>query len=133
MAQEDFVKCNSKTTESDLHGEHEIHVSPTIWQPLQSNVVKINWDAAVNKKKGCIGIGVIARDCQGNFMGAHIFFQKLVVDLKGAKTIAALHAVIFCKEVGFFVIVLEGDALHIIKEINWATSTKSKGALDLLM
>jgi hypothetical protein len=63
MAQEDFVKCHGKTTESDLHGEHEIHVSPAIWQPLQSNVVKINWDAAVNKKKGCIGIGVIARDC----------------------------------------------------------------------
>jgi hypothetical protein len=35
------------------------------WQPPPSGLIKINWDVAINVKEGCIGLGVIARDCRG--------------------------------------------------------------------
>jgi ribonuclease HI len=51
-------------------------------------------------------------------------FQQLVVDPKGAEAIAALHALIFCKEVEFFDIILEGDALQIVTEVKSNISSK---------
>jgi len=79
-------------------------------------VIKVNWDAVVNKKKGYIGI--IARDCYEFFLGACNFSQRLAVDPKGAEAIASLNALILSKEVGFFDIILEGDTLQIVKEVN---------------
>ncbi|XP_062170937.1 uncharacterized protein LOC133876697 [Alnus glutinosa] len=73
---------------------------------------------------GCIGIGIIARDCYDCFLGACSFSQQLVVDPKGAEAIAALNALLFSKEaVGFFDIILEGDALQIVKKVNSNSSS----------
>lgn len=44
--------------------------------------------------------------------------HKLVVDPIGAEAIAALTAVLFSMEVGFFEVIFEGDALQIVKEVN---------------
>ena len=38
---------------------------PVVWQPPPTSILKINWDAAVGKKCGRVGVGVIARDCCG--------------------------------------------------------------------
>jgi hypothetical protein len=37
--------------------------------PPPNGVIKIKWDAAINKTKGCIGLGIMARDCMGLFLG----------------------------------------------------------------
>jgi hypothetical protein len=62
--------------------------------------VKVNWDAALNSKGGCIGLGIVARDSQGCFLGAKCVVQHVVVDPKTTKAMAALWAVQFCKESG---------------------------------
>jgi hypothetical protein len=68
--------------------------------PPPSGVVKVNWDATVNKKEGCIGVDIIARDLEGMFLGAKSMFCSFNEDPTVAEATAATHAVIFCKEVG---------------------------------
>jgi hypothetical protein len=41
-----------------------------------------------------------------------------MIDPHGAEAIATLAAVLFSKEVGFFDVIFEGDALQIVQEIN---------------
>jgi hypothetical protein len=47
-----------------------------VWCLPPSGFIKINWDAAVNKKDGYIGVEIIARDCRGQFLGAWSFFPE---------------------------------------------------------
>jgi hypothetical protein len=70
----------------------------------------MNWDASINITKECIGIGVVARDIYGNVLGAKSLTKMVVAIPKLAEVIAAYEAVVFCKEVGFYEIILEGDA-----------------------
>jgi len=84
--------------------------------------VKINWDAAVNKKKGYIGVGIIARDCMGQFLGARSFCQKIRIDAKLAETIVALGAVTFSSKASFFDAICEGDAAQVVADINYDPS-----------
>jgi hypothetical protein len=100
--------------------EAEVKVvgSPKGWQPPFPDPIKINWDASINKTLGCIGIGVVARDYVGKVLRAKCSYRKhsLVPDV--AKMIAALDAVMFCREAGFWDFIKEGDALKVAKEIN---------------
>jgi hypothetical protein len=92
----------TKTSDSDVRGELNSNISNASWQPPPPSVTKINCDAAVNKNEGWIGIGVIARDYQGCFLGVRSFTQKILIDPHGAEAIVALASVMFSKEVSFF-------------------------------
>jgi hypothetical protein len=50
------------------------------------------------------------------------FLWKLAMD----EALAALEACLFCKEAGFFDIILEGDALQIVLEINSGSPSLSR-------
>jgi len=88
------------------------------WSPPPDGFIKINWDAAINKTKGWIGQGLIAIDYFGNFLGTRSLTKILQVDAKTAESLAALEAVHFAKEAGFLDAIFEGDAAHVIAEIN---------------
>jgi hypothetical protein len=51
-------------------------------------------------------------------MGAKCSYKLQLLEPDVAEILAAPEAVVFCKEVGFLVVILEGDALKIVKEIN---------------
>jgi len=87
------------------------------WTPPTEGKIKVNWDAAVNVKGNCISLGIVARDCNGRFLGARCIRKPFLVEPKIAEAMAALWAVIFCKEVGFFEVVFEGDSLQVVEEI----------------
>jgi hypothetical protein len=89
------------------HGGHirevtEPPVALTNWQPSLNGIIKVNWDASLSMKDRYVGIGIVAQDHSGNFMGARTIAKKVVGSLKLAETMAALEAVLFCKEAGFF-------------------------------
>jgi len=88
------------------------------WSPPPNGFIKLNWDAAINKKKGWIGLGIIARDYLGNCLGVCSLTKILQMDAKTAESLAALEAVLFAREAGFLDAIFEGDAAHIIAEIN---------------
>jgi hypothetical protein len=87
------------------------------WKPPHIGVVKAKWDASLNKTTGCIGLGCVVRDGLREVLGIKCRYQKVVVEPKLAEVMAALHPVMFCKEVGFLDVVFEGDALQVIQEI----------------
>jgi hypothetical protein len=86
----------------------------------------VNWDTAIHKQSGCIAFGIVARDCEGFLLGAKCVHLKLLVDPKVAEVMAALHAILFSREVGFFDVVFEGDALQVVRDINSAPPYSSR-------
>jgi hypothetical protein len=42
----------------------------------------------------------------------------MAVDAKIAEAMAAIHAVLFCKKVGFLDMIFEGNALQVVREMN---------------
>lgn len=63
-------------------------------------------------------MGIISRDSVGNFLGARCLTQKIITDPHTAEAMATSWAVSFSKDVGFFNVVFEGDALRVIREAN---------------
>jgi ribonuclease HI len=82
--------------------------------PPPYGLIKINWDASINKNKGWIGLGMISRDNNGACLGARSETKELAMD----PAMAALSAMHFCKEAGFFDVIMEGDAAQVRKAIN---------------
>lgn len=100
--------------------------SSSQWQAPSQGKIKVNWDATIDKKKGLIGFGVIARDSKGRVLVARSSSKPVCIEPVMAESWAGLHVVLFCKEIGLFDIVAEGDALQVVKEINLATSNLSR-------
>jgi hypothetical protein len=69
--------------------------STLVWKPPTPGFMKVNWDASLNHKEGCIGMGIIAGDCKGRFLGARSLMKKVDVDPKTAEAMAGLWAVKF--------------------------------------
>jgi hypothetical protein len=65
----DYKRCNIQ--EQQLHSEVDIEPPREIiiWKPPLNGLIKVNWDASINRKDGCIGFRIIARDCLGFFWG----------------------------------------------------------------
>lgn len=126
---EEFRRCNSIDGQ-ELH-PRAATVSlnqPLRWQAPPCGKIKVNWDASINKEGNCIGIGVIARDMGGCFLGARSITKQVlvVVDPLMAEVMVALQAVIFSREAGFFEAIFEGDALQIVKAVKVTTPNLSK-------
>jgi hypothetical protein len=54
------------------------------WKPPPHGKVKVNWDASINPKEKCIGVGIVARDSRGEFMGAQCYWLLLDTDPRSA-------------------------------------------------
>jgi hypothetical protein len=113
-AHQEFKLCNQKT---QLIVGDMAPSAVRMWKLSPVGVVKVNWDAAVNKNEGCLRIGIVAHDCEGVLLGAKCVFCLINADPTVAESLAAIYAMIFCKEVGFFDVIFEGDALQVVKEI----------------
>jgi hypothetical protein len=97
---DDFKRC--------LKGDEELSTSkqpdvPVIscWKPPPKGTIKVNFDAAINKNFGSIGVGLIDRDYLGNLKGAKRFSISLPTDSYNVELMAASHAAIYCTQVGF--------------------------------
>jgi ribonuclease HI len=115
----EFKRCNIKEQESSVSvGREEAQsIKQTCWIPPPVGLIKVNWDAALNVAKGWIGLGIIARDSKGLCMGARSITQQVKTDPKTAEIMAALQAMQFSKDAGFWEVIFEGDAAQVVKEI----------------
>lgn len=71
------------------------------WQPPPYGFVKVNWDASLNIKENYIGIGIVVRDHNGDFLGAWTVTKLAMGTPKVAEAIAALEVVFFAKKSAF--------------------------------
>jgi hypothetical protein len=60
---------------------------------------------------------LIARDSRGFCLAARSLSINTHTDATTAEALAAIHAIMFCKELGYANLIFEGDALQIIKAI----------------
>jgi hypothetical protein len=94
----EFRKVNSG------EGQQQREITATIakgWTPPPANMVKINWDASLDKNGRIVGMGLIARDGRGTVLAAATKAISSNVDPVVAEALAATHAFLMAYELGF--------------------------------
>ncbi|XP_059446463.1 uncharacterized protein LOC132178010 [Corylus avellana] len=84
------------------------------WEAPKDDFVKVNWDAAVDKHRRKMGIGVIIRDSMGEVLTTLSAPKDYIIEPDIAEALVVLRAVLFCGELGFHWVILEGDALQVV-------------------
>jgi ribonuclease HI len=111
----EFKKSNLVTNETRASSSS---IKEDKWTPPPRNSVKINWDAAVAIEKKEIGIGFIAWDEKGKFLGAVSKKERIAVEPVVAETLTALFAILWCQEQNYHAVIFEGDALQVVNAVN---------------
>jgi hypothetical protein len=79
-----------------------------------NSFVKVNWNAAVYKTIKKMDIGIIIRDCESE-VGATLAEPKdHIIASDVVEAMAALRAIKFRCNLGYYQIILEGNALKIM-------------------
>ncbi|TXG55030.1 hypothetical protein EZV62_020286 [Acer yangbiense] len=86
--------------------------------PPESENFKLNVDAAIDKDRGRVGIGLIIRDCNGEVLASCAqriddFCTPMV-----AEAVAILRGLMFAREVGIWPQVVESDAKAVVDLVN---------------
>jgi hypothetical protein len=95
-------------------GIGELHVT---WSPPPCNGFKINWDAAVDRRKKLIGIGLVARDHLGGVRGVMCSTVAYISDSTLAEALAARKGVELARTLGIRSFTLEGDSMVIVEAL----------------
>ncbi|OMO67981.1 hypothetical protein COLO4_29952 [Corchorus olitorius] len=107
----EFQRCKKRL----LHKQISIAAQ---WLAPEQNVIKVNFDGAFDSVANIGGYGVIARDYKGLVLGAYAGRVDFVLDAFAAEGVAALKAITCARHMGFSRIILEGDALTVIRKVN---------------
>lgn len=92
----------------------QISPSVTGWKPPSADTVKVNWDAAIDKRKNLMGVGDIARNHFGEVLAAQCAVQRYIVDPAVAEAIGAKMGAALGRLLGLQSIFLEGDASAVV-------------------
>ncbi|KAA3459024.1 reverse transcriptase [Gossypium australe] len=101
------------------------HSLQTKWQAPELGTIKINFDASFHITDQTAISAVIARDNTGYILGAETYLFTDVADPFVAEARACERAMLFAKTMGFRCLVVEGDALTVIKSIQRRGSDRS--------
>ncbi|KAL2937195.1 hypothetical protein RDABS01_020644, partial [Bienertia sinuspersici] len=101
------------------------------WQPPDDGVIKVNFDAAINKDFGRVGLGIIGRNSDGQVVFAKARTMCYDWSLKLGEARAALEAMKVAKEEGFSKIDVERDALVVIQALQ--RRAKRSGPVQLFV
>ncbi|KAL2921546.1 hypothetical protein RDABS01_013037 [Bienertia sinuspersici] len=107
---DEFHKAGSKPKERHTRSKSK-------WNPPPREVMKLNFDAAINADYGRVGVGVVARNDQGKVMAA---ISNTILQEWGAEMVevpTAKRAVKLAKNQGWRKVIVEGDAANIIKAL----------------
>ncbi|XP_059435490.1 uncharacterized protein LOC132168511 [Corylus avellana] len=88
------------------------------WKPPEIGWCKGNWDAAVEKDVGRMGLAVVIRDPGGNLLAARCEMRMGCLAPAAAEAHAVLLAIRLCRELGFEWVQLEGDAKLVIDAVS---------------
>ncbi|OMP04092.1 hypothetical protein COLO4_09952 [Corchorus olitorius] len=92
--------------------------SSSRWQAPREGVIEVNFDGSFLASDHMASFGAVARDFEGAVMGSMAGNLKYIDSAFMAESLAALKAISWARDMGFTDIVLEGDALTIIKKAN---------------
>jgi hypothetical protein len=86
---------------------------------------KVNWDVAIDREKGHLGMGAIVRDHEGHVLAAKSFTKLGIQEPVATEALAALHATKFSQDLGLQIIILESNTLQVVNAVkstgrNWS-------------
>ena len=87
------------------------------WEKPPRDYMKANWDASVDRDQKRVGIGVVVRNHEGIVVAALSDSRTATIMLEGAESMAAWHAVEFCISRGMRRVVVEGDAITVVRSL----------------
>ena len=87
------------------------------WYAPPGGSVKINFDGAMFNSIKEVGIGVVARDWRGNFIGGLCKLVRSSWSVDCVKALAAFHAMELGVELGLTSIIFEGDSKVVVEDI----------------
>ena len=119
---QEFLEAQDPTTTTPVSSP--IHILQQ-WRPLDENIFKANFDAALFKSENLAGLGVVIRDWHGDAIGTLTMSVPLAQTVVELEALACRRAVQFAKEIGLTQVIFEGDSLSIIQAI-------LEGSLDAL-
>ena len=109
---EEFLEVQKKA--SKLNINHP----PVKWTPAPEPIYKANFDAALFEHLGLAGLGVVFRDSGGNIIAALSQKIKLSQTVELAEALAARRAVTFAAELSIFKVMVEGDCMRVVQDLN---------------
>jgi hypothetical protein len=81
------------------------------------NTIKLNWYSTLDCKKKLKGVGVIARNLEGNVMASMCSLQQYISNPSVAKACGARQAIEFGRFLGLNSVIVEVDAIEIISTL----------------
>lgn len=99
------------------------HTACQQWRQPPEGVIKLNWDAAIDRDTKRMGVGVIARDESSTVLVSMCTTVLSIMDPTLVEAVVAWKAVELCCEYGFQRVILEGDTLEIIQALRNAESS----------
>lgn len=96
-----------------------------VWEPLEGNIIKLNFDASYNQQYCTSYSGVVARNIEGRVMALCTYLWENVLDPTVAEVRACFQAVAFAEDLDFSEVCLEGDKLTVIKKLSTAWNERS--------
>ena len=87
------------------------------WRPPDPQCFKVNFDAALFRRSNLAGIGIIARNHDGEAVGALSSPIPMAQSVADLEALACLKAVQFALEIGLTRVVFEGDSAVIINAL----------------
>ena len=102
------------------------NASAVRWLAPSQGRYRANWDMAIDKAHGKVGIGVMIRDEKGRAVAIMSKTRIGTLEPTAGEALAAYHAVCLCRELGLQNIYLEGDAKQIVEAINSSMGTWSR-------
>jgi hypothetical protein len=102
---------------------------PVRWSKPSVGVIKMNWDAAMNRLKKLVGVGIIARDSCGKVLASVCSIQRYIADPSTAEAWGARQGADFGRVMGYSNVILEGDALEVVLALQNDEGASSFGNL----
>lgn len=95
---------------------HRTSINNAHWSPPADGCLKINVDASPGVDDG-VGIGVVVRDEQGNFISIGCWWYDVRWSAAVSEARALWHALMFVRNKGLDNVVVESDAENLIKKL----------------
>ncbi|KAF5450136.1 hypothetical protein F2P56_030511 [Juglans regia] len=112
-----FFKETQQNCLKSIEGTHG-RGSTQRWKSPAWPYVKVNFDAAIEKVNGRMGMGVIIRDSEGRLLAVVTASKDHISSAAQAES-AALHRVMdLCTELGLNKVCFEGDAKVVVDAVN---------------
>ncbi|KAF5458722.1 hypothetical protein F2P56_022732 [Juglans regia] len=96
---------------------NKICTSVEVWQAPPLAWIKLNWDSAVDKARGLVGVGVVVRNSSRKIIATLRTKKHLYPDPLLVEAFEALKMVQFGLELGLTQIIIERDSLQVINNL----------------